>query len=127
MDPQHARVIVDLQGFRSEKGKALVALFTSARGFPDGKHAAQRVPATIQRGVARAVFGSLPPGTYAIAVLHDEDGDFEMDTNFLGMPTEGYAVSNNARRRFGPPRWEDARFELAPGTSVTHTIRIIYP
>lgn len=121
------KVVVVMEGFRGEKGKALVALFDAGKGFPDGKFASQRVAATIKAGKASATFDGLPAGVYAIGVLHDEDGDFAMGTNFLGMPTEGYAASNNARRRFGPPRWEDARFQVAADATVTQTIKLIYP
>jgi uncharacterized protein (DUF2141 family) len=44
----------------------------------------------------------------AILILHDENSNGKMDTNLLGIPTEGYGVSRDARRPFGPPVFEDA-------------------
>lgn len=55
---------------------------------------------------------SLPPGDYALSVFHDIDGDGRMARSFFGLPQEPAGLSNNARPRFGPPRWRDARFEL---------------
>lgn len=55
---------------------------------------------------------SLPPGDYALSVFHDIDGDGRMARNFIGLPQEPAGLSNNARPRFGPPKWRDARFEL---------------
>ena len=40
------------------------------------------------------------------------DADDDFDTNFLGIPTENYGFSNNARGLFGPPNWEDAKFKF---------------
>lgn len=53
---------------------------------------------------------SLEYGYYAIKVFHDENRDGEIDTNFLGVPTEDYGYSNNASAWFGPPSWESAKF-----------------
>lgn len=119
-------IVVEVSGFRNEKGQALIALFTTSKGFPDGKHATIRVPVKIEKRAASTVFDGLPPGTYAVSVLHDEDGDYEMATSFLGIPEEGYGASNNARRRFGPPEWEKARFELASGGRAVQKITLIY-
>jgi uncharacterized protein (DUF2141 family) len=53
---------------------------------------------------------SLQYGYYAVKVFHDENRNEEIDTNFLGIPTEDYGYSNNASAWFGPPSWENARF-----------------
>ena len=42
-------------------------------------------------------FNDIPPGTYAIAVFHDENANGKLDKNFLGIPCEGYGASNNVR------------------------------
>lgn len=55
---------------------------------------------------------SLEYGYYAIKVFHDENSDGEIDTNFLGIPTEDYGYSNDASAWFGPPSWESAKFLL---------------
>jgi uncharacterized protein (DUF2141 family) len=57
-------------------------------------------------------FSGIAPGTYAVALFHDENGDGKLDTNFMGVPREGVGVSNNKLRSFGPPRWDDAKFPL---------------
>lgn len=61
----------------------------------------------------------LPAGEYAIRVMHDINNNGEMDSNFVGMPTEPWAMSNNAKGNFGPPRWEEAKFELTGSVNQT--------
>jgi uncharacterized protein (DUF2141 family) len=125
--PRPGAITVDMVGFRSDRGQALVALYGSAKGFPDlVKHAVRRVEVKIRKGTARAVLRGLPPGTYAVAVLHDEDGDREMKTDFLGRPEEGYGASRDARGKLGPPKFADARLTLGPGQSLTARIRMVY-
>lgn len=54
----------------------------------------------------------LPPGQYAMTMFYDVNGNGELDTNFIGMPKEPIAMSNNARAKFGPPRYEDSVFDV---------------
>lgn len=125
--PRPGAITVDMIGFHSDKGQALVALYSSPKGFPDQPQlAVRRVAVVIRNGKARAVLRQLPPGTYAVGVLHDEDGDREMKAGFLGRPKEGYGASRDARSRFGPPKFEDARIVLRPGQSLVARIRIVY-
>jgi uncharacterized protein (DUF2141 family) len=125
--PRPCAITIDMSGFQSDKGRALVALFRSPKGFPDQpQHAVKRVAVKIRRGKARAVLSQLPPGTYAVGVLHDEDGDREMKTGFLGRPKEGYGASRDARGKMGPPKFEDARLAVRPGQSLVARIKMIY-
>jgi uncharacterized protein (DUF2141 family) len=120
-------IAVEMSGFRSDKGKALVALFRTAKGFPDKPaHAVRRVPVVIRKGKARVTLSRLPPGPYAVAVLHDEDDNRKMKTGFLGRPAEGYGASRDARGRFGPPKFDDARLSLRAGQTLRAPIRMVY-
>ena len=54
----------------------------------------------------------LAPCEYALSIFHDENNNGELDTNFIGIPKEPVALSNNARPKFGPPKYKDAVFTL---------------
>ncbi|HKE19498.1 MAG TPA: DUF2141 domain-containing protein [Kofleriaceae bacterium] len=125
---RHCTIAVEMSGFHSDKGQALIAVFSSPRGFPDRtKLALRRVPVAIRERKARAVLRALPAGTYAIGVLHDEDGDHRMKTGLFGRPLEGYGASRDARGRMGPPRFDDARLTLRPGQTLVAPIHMTYP
>jgi uncharacterized protein (DUF2141 family) len=62
------------------------------------------------------VFEGLKPGTYAVSVLHDENANGRLETNFLGIPREGAGISNNASPEFSAPRFNDAAFQLKADT-----------
>jgi uncharacterized protein (DUF2141 family) len=66
----------------------------------------------------------VPSGPFAVSVFHDEDLDRKLDTGLFGAPSEDYGFSRDARGTFGPPRFEDARLELAPGESKRVAIRV---
>lgn len=120
------QITVELGGFRNDRGLVIVSLFASARGFPEKTRQAvsnRTAPVTGRR--AQVVFTDVPYGAYAISILHDENGNGEMDRNLLGIPREGHGASNNPATRFGPPDFAAARFRLlAPELSMR--IRVQY-
>ena len=75
----------------------------------------------MSKGRAEFLLFEITPASYAIAVVDDADNDGKMKTGFMGIPTEKVGFSNNARGRFGPPKFDDAVFELsAPRTIHIH-------
>jgi uncharacterized protein (DUF2141 family) len=62
-------------------------------------------------------------GFLAAAAYHDENGNNRMDSNFIGIPTEGTGASNNAESPFGPPKFRDARFSFPKTSSIRFFIR----
>ena len=80
-------VEISISDLRNDQGQVLVALHDSASSFPRNASAALlRRSLTARNGRASTTFSGLPAGDYAIAVLHDENSNEELDTNFLGMP-----------------------------------------
>lgn len=107
----------------SEKGNIDCALFRSPEGFPVDPTVATRQSKTESETV-RCEFTGLEAGVYAVSASHDENSNAITDTNFVGMPTEAWGVSNNARPFFRPPRFDEAAFEVATGQRVTLTIML---
>lgn len=54
----------------------------------------------------------LPPGSYALSVFQDLNGNRKLDTNFLGIPTEASGSSNDAPATWGAPKFRDAVFTV---------------
>jgi uncharacterized protein (DUF2141 family) len=121
-------ITVRVTGFRGTKGALVCRLFRSREGFPakpaEGmqKSAPIRVDATTETPTGSCNFADLPDGTYAVTVFHDENGNGKLDTNFIGIPSEGVGVSNN-HRRLGRPTWEDARFVVNKDVSIEIALR----
>ncbi len=107
---------VHVVGLRSSKGQVGCTLFNSPVDFPgDGSKAFRDMDAPIKHRAAWCNFPNIPPGRYAMVVIHDENGNGKFDRDALGMPLEGYAFSNNAHATFGPPSFGDASFEYHGG------------
>ena len=78
----------------------------------------------IRKTQARCDFEDIPPGTYATAVIHDENMNGKLDTNRIGIPTEGYGFSNGAHALLGAPSFSAASFRHDGGMlDLTITLR----
>ena len=65
----------------------------------------------IRKGQAECVFAGVEPGVYALSAIHDENDNGKLDTNFLGIPTESWCTSRDAPAFFGPPSFDNAKFQ----------------
>ena len=125
--PAENGIQVNITGIRNNKGHLLVSLFNSKQGFPDkADKALRRLRLSITNGTAYCNFSELASGTYAIAILHDENDDLKLNTNLLGIPTEGYGFSNNVMGAFGPPSFGKAGISYTQGVPVSAAIRTRY-
>jgi uncharacterized protein (DUF2141 family) len=107
---------VEIGGLRNDKGKVRCALFSSASDFP--KHAERavgRAAAVVADRHAVCEFPGVVPGTYAVSLVHDENSNGRLDTNFMGIPREGVGASSNAKGHFGPPKFDAASFRYSGG------------
>src|SRR5690606_25599330 len=104
-------IVVNISGFESNEGKVYVALYDSASTFLT-KHVEGQV-GELSDLKNTVTFEGIENGTYAISVFHDENGNEKLDTGMFGIPSEPVGTSNNATGFFGPPEFEDAKFEAA--------------
>lgn len=112
---------VNIKGARTDKGVVIVTLHNKKDGFP-GKNAISEKKMKIKKGKAKVVFKDVKPGEYAVALVHDEDGDGKMKTSLIGIPKEGFGTSKNVKPKFGPPKYSAAKFDLteeAKALSIT--------
>ncbi len=92
----------------SRGGHIRCALYDSEATWLNRQQAMRKDSADASGSRATCVFRNVPPGTYAIAALHDADDDREMDQSLVGIPEEGYAISNDAVERISEPDFGDA-------------------
>jgi len=122
---QSGSVNVKISGIRNTKGNILIYLYQGEDGFPtDTKKAFKSVSIAPAGSTIQYTFANVPAGAYAISAVHDENGNGAIDTNFVGIPKEGTAASNNAKGSFGPPKFKDAQFNSTQQSSVE--LRISY-
>lgn len=121
-------IVVSVSKVRNAKGQIGCNLFSKPDAFPNDSNSADKSLWTkINSGKALCTFKDVKPGTYAVSVLHDEDKNGKMNTKSFGRPDEGWGVSDNApAERFGPPKYDAAKFKYEGGTKSL-SIDLIYP
>ena len=66
----------------------------------------------------------LPQGEWAVAITQDINNNDKLDKNFLGIPTEPYAFSNNVRPTLAPPEFHECKFMVSePGKVVSIVLK----
>jgi len=102
---QH-ELIIEINSLRNSKGQILVDLRDDKNKKIDG------FIRKITEKKCIIIIKNLKPGNYAFKYFHDENNNKELETNWIGIPVEGYGYSNNAEGTFGPPKFEDTIFEV---------------
>lgn len=88
-----------------------VALYDSAAGYDSNKSLAAQI-VQMKSSTARLSFPGLAPGRYALRVFADENGNGKLDTNLMGLPTERYGFSNDAKGNRAAPGFDAAALQV---------------
>lgn len=117
-----ADLVVEVSGHKPAGGKVRVALYNDSNSFPrtplrgvEGEGGQEPVVLT---------FKDVPPGTYALSVYQDENGNEKLDRGMFRVPKEPYGFSRDARGDKGPPEFRDAQIEVSdPSTKTAIKLR----
>ncbi len=120
------RVVVE--GITTSSGTVRIAVFKSmaefkafdARKEEDKQGEALRKIVVPVKGTGKVnhEFTDVPPGQYVIAAFHDRDGNKKLNASLLGLPSEPYGFSRDARGSLGAPKFEDAIINFDDKNSV---------
>ena len=116
--PGPDQIQAEILNLKSNRGTVYCSIYRApGDGFPvQLKKAVKFARSKIAGNRARCNFDGLAPGVFAVGMIHDENDNRKLDTNWMGIPTEGYGVSRDAIRKFTTPRFKDAAFSYGGGT-----------
>ncbi|WP_271079142.1 DUF2141 domain-containing protein [Aurantiacibacter sp. MUD61] len=119
-------VTVTITNLRNSDGVVRACMTRDEDRFPRCQNSDLGYRVVVPAGEAATLrFRNVAPGTYAIALLHDENDNGRADRALGMMPTEGFGFSRDAPVRMGPPDFEDAAIEVG-SSAVQQTIRMRY-
>lgn len=120
---QKFTLTVTATGFPDNVGQAYMGLYRAQDEFPViNKQYIGKVVA-ISKNSATVAYTNLTKGNYAVAVFHDRNKDGLLNTNFLGVPTEEYGFSNNARNTFSAPSFSAASFTVSANKTISINVK----
>jgi uncharacterized protein (DUF2141 family) len=121
-----ASVVVRVSGVRNSQGSIVAVLYGDRPEdfLKKGKRLARlHVPA--RPGRVEVCLPTPGPGVYAVAVFHDENGDLRLDRSWMGLPSEGYGLSNNPPPAWRWPQHSESAFKVA-GDRVVLDVELRY-
>ena len=103
---------IHISGISKIKGSLFIAVFRATDDFPVFGKQFKGIVKEVEGKSQNYTFDNLPEGEYALAIYQDVNRNKILDKNLLGIPTEIYGFSNNARRTFSAPSFQEAKFKL---------------
>jgi uncharacterized protein (DUF2141 family) len=114
-----AKLTVVVDGLRSMSGQVCLRVYANEQGFPGSARGVVQSGCTKVTGKsAIKEFYGLKPGTYAVALYADKNSDSKLNTNFLGIPSEGFGISNNPKAKTRAPKFKEASFDFSQNKTI---------
>lgn len=104
------------------EGTLYIQIFDSEKAFDEKGRPVKSSKLKVTEHQHKVVFKDLEMGTYAVKLFHDENENGKMDSNFFGIPKEGYGFSNNGGA-FGSPSFNDASFGVTEDKNIGIKLR----
>lgn len=113
-----------ISNLASATGPIIVGVYGTDNNFPDPNDQMKQYKFRPKGKELVAKISNLKFGKYALAIYQDENNDGKIDKNFIGIPTEGYAFSNNFKPTIKAPDFDDCSFDYNPKNN-TVALKII--
>ncbi|WP_066423925.1 DUF2141 domain-containing protein [Anabaena sp. 4-3] len=121
-----AKLSVVVNGIRHQKGQICFRVYDSAKGFPmsDTSEVQSGCTRITGKSVTKHFYG-LKPGTYAVAIVDDQNGNQKLDSDFFGIPKEGFGISNNptVSIQTGTPKFSKSSFFVYKNTTINISLK----
>lgn len=111
------KLIIEVNGVKEVSGDIQIGIYNKAAGFAEKNTVYVGKVVSVNGTTVIVEVPDLPHGTYAISAYHDKNRNGQLDKGMFGVPTEVYGFSNNARGTFGPPSFDDAKFQFNSSVS----------
>lgn len=105
-------LVLEIKNIESACGVLQIAVYDEPHFLEEGKALFQTTTLVQTQQDLRIPITNIPFGRYAIAAYHDVNNNGKLDKNYLGIPVEPYAFSNNPRVKWRSPTFEETQIEL---------------
>ena len=124
----NTKIVVEVFDFENHNGNLAIAIYNSTSTFNSETLFYRDTTISVSANEMMIEVDSMDAGTYAISVLHDADesGDMEMGGFLNLVPQEGFGFSNNPAIGLSEPSFDDCKFTIDEGQSISVPITLIY-
>ena len=112
-------LIVNVQNIKKAEGKIWIAVYDNPDMFLGDEVVLGESFDIHETGNLQCKL-VLPFGHYALSIFHDKNSNDKLDTKIFGIPKEPYCFSQNARKPFRAPRFDEAVFNFYQNNQITN-------
>lgn len=112
---------IKVQNIRAKSGQVMISLCREDEFMQDKRCGFGKI-VPIKDIKLPIIINNIPNGIYAVQLFHDVNGNGKLDYNVMGIPKEPYGFSQNARGKFGPPKFQDAAIAIEKSTSINISV-----
>lgn len=109
---------INISNIENNQGTLEIGLFNTSDSFLKEGEAFKTISVKAKMNETVVVINNLPNGTYAVSMYHDKNADGQCNRNFIGIPVEPYAFSNNFRPKYSAPKFKDCKFDLSSDKKI---------
>lgn len=113
---------LNIDGITKPTGAIMIAVANSDQSFTGKAANFKEFKIPVTQASMKINLGDIPAGDYAVKLFQDENGNGQIDSNMLGIPSEGYGFSNNSGA-MGQPEFNDAKFSVSQDTVISIHLR----
>ncbi len=104
---------VIVSGIDNSSGSIRVAIYNSEDNFLEKKSYVYTQNKPVGNNKSLRFDFNIPNGFYAVSCYHDIDDNHELNKNYMGVPVEPYAISNNFNVKWRRPTFDETKIAFS--------------
>lgn len=109
---ENPQLTIKIENIEVLEGDIRIGVFDTSGNFLKEGFTFKKYKIAVENNTETIIIDDLPKGEYAFMLYHDKNADGELNRNFLGIPKEPFAFSNNVKPKFSKPVFEECKFSL---------------
>jgi len=109
---------IEITNIRNRNGVIRLSVYTGPTQYPYHPVKTYEIKKdSVVNGIIHTCLKDLSPGQYGLCFLDDENRTGQMESNFFGIPLEGFGFANNPKLFLKKPEYDRIVFKIYPGTN----------
>lgn len=110
---ENPQLTIEIKNIEVIEGNIRIGVFNTSEKFLKQGLSFKSYVIAVKNSTETIIIDDLPKGEYAFFLYHDKNLDGKLNQNFIGIPKEPFAFSNNVKPKFAQPSFDECKFSLA--------------
>ena len=125
--PSVITIPIVVKNIKNSKGRLSIGVFKDASSFEEEKP--YKIILVSKKDLMNGTLKTsieIESGVYGLSILDDENSDYKMEYNMIGMPKEGFGFSNYYHTGFTKPNFKQFLVVINPSQKAAITFNLRY-